>query len=176
MTRMGAAAYILDHVHFPRLSPNIVTRTPRPGSAGRPDFEHEARLGARGYRAVAGVDEAGRGPLAGPVAVAAVILDAARAPSGLDDSKRLSAQARESLFELILAAARAVSIVVAPPADIDRLNIRAATLAAMARAVSALSLAADFVLVDGRDLPPSLTAPGLGVWVSVSAALGSRRS
>jgi ribonuclease HII len=90
-----------------------------------PDFSHEAGLGAR----VAGVDEAGRGPLAGPVAAAAVVLDPARLPAGLNDSKVLSAARRAVLFDLIEAQAE-VSLGWASVAEIDRLNIRAASLLA----------------------------------------------
>ncbi len=112
---------------------------------------------------IAGVDEAGRGPLAGPVAAAAVILDPARIPPGITDSKKLSAAARAQLFALILAEAHAVAFSFAPPAEIDRLNIRGATLAAMRRAVLGLSVAPDLVLVDGRDVPPGLPCPGRAI-------------
>ncbi|WP_297104078.1 ribonuclease HII [uncultured Devosia sp.] len=130
---------------------------------------------ARGARLVAGVDEAGRGPLAGPVVVAAVRLDPARIPDGLNDSKKLTAERREALFEQILSTAD-VAIVSAPPSDIVSLNIRGATLAAMARAVRALPHRVDRVLVDGRDVPPELPCPGIaliggdGRSVSIAAA------
>jgi len=114
---------------------------------------------ARGARRVAGVDEAGRGPLAGPVVVSAVILDPQRIPPGLDDSKRLSEARREALFAEILATAT-VSVIAAPPVVIATRNIRGATLWAMRMAVLGLSRAADHVLVDGRDLPPGLPVPG----------------
>jgi ribonuclease HII len=100
---------------------------------------------------VAGVDEVGRGPLAGPVVTAAVILDPRDIPDGLADSKRLSRARREALFPDILQRALAVSFASAGAVEIDRLNIRAATLAAMARAVHGLAIAPDRVLVDGRD-------------------------
>jgi ribonuclease HII len=99
---------------------------------------------------VAGVDEAGRGPWAGPVVAAAVVLDRGDFPAGLDDSKRLSAAVRERLFGIL--AARA-GIGVASVAEIDRLNIHWATMLAMERAVAALGLALDHVLVDGNRLP-----------------------
>ncbi|WP_420828361.1 ribonuclease HII [Devosia salina] len=140
-----------------------------------PDFSHEAMLMARGARLVAGVDEAGRGPLAGPVVVAAVRLDPERIPEGLNDSKKLTAERREALFDQILATAE-VAIVSAPPSDIVALNIRGATLAAMARAVQALPHRVDRVLVDGRDVPPDLPCPGIaliggdGRSVSIAAA------
>lgn len=143
--------------------------------AGFPDFSHEDMLMARGARFVAGVDEAGRGPLAGPVVVAAVRLDPSRIPSGLNDSKKLTAECRDALYEEIMASAE-VAIVSAPPSDILNLNIRGATLAAMARAVRALPCPVDRVLVDGRDVPAGLPCPGIalvggdGRSVSIAAA------
>lgn len=143
--------------------------------AGYPDFSHEDMLMARGARLVAGVDEAGRGPLAGPVVVAAVRLDPARIPSGLNDSKKLTAERRDELYEEIVSTAE-VAIVSAPPSDIVTHNIRGATLAAMARAVRALPRPVDRVLVDGRDVPPGLPCPGIaliggdGRSVSIAAA------
>jgi ribonuclease HII len=128
-----------------------------------PDFSRESDLRGRGFDCVAGIDEAGRGPLAGPVAAAAVILDPQAIPGGLDDSKRLTPRKREALFDAILASARAVSVTFAPPEEIDRLNIRGATLAAMARALRGLSLAPHFALIDGRDTPPGLPCPALAV-------------
>ena len=118
------------------------------------DFEREAM--ARGCRWVAGVDEVGRGPLAGPVGVAAVILDPDDLPEGLDDSKALSEAKRDELRPLIFAKALSVSIVFASPEEIDAHNIRGAALRAMARAVRALSLRPDLALIDGRDVPDGL--------------------
>ena len=140
-----------------------------------PDFSHESMFYARGAKCVVGVDEAGRGPLAGPVVVAAVRLDPARIPEGLNDSKKLTAERREQLFAEITAVAD-VAVVSAPPSDILSLNIRGATLAAMARAVRALPCSADRVLVDGRDVPPDLPCAGTaliggdGRSVSIAAA------
>jgi ribonuclease HII len=125
-------------------------------------FELEAELIGQGLWPVAGVDEVGRGPLAGPVCVAAVILDAADLVQGLDDSKKLTARRRETLYEEILARALAVSVTLAPAAEIDALNIRGATLACMSRAARGLAIAPRFVLVDGRDLPV-LPCPGRAV-------------
>ena len=122
------------------------------------DFSHEARAIAQGCQLVAGVDEVGRGPLAGPVVAAAVILDPQAIPDGLADSKLLSAPRREALFDTILQQALAVGIGSASASEIDRLNIRQATLLAMGRSVAALPLAPGLVLVDGND-PPALPFP-----------------
>lgn len=124
-----------------------------------PDFARETRLRDRGARVVAGIDEAGRGPWAGPVSVAAVVLDPRRIPDGLDDSKRLKPAERERLAARIMAD-HDVALVFATPARIDSMNIRAATLWAMAQAARALSCRPDHVLVDGRDVPPGLPCPG----------------
>lgn len=140
-----------------------------------PDYTHELAAKARGARIVAGVDEAGRGPLAGPVVVSAVVLDAARIPEGLDDSKRLTEARREELFEQIMATAH-VAIAMAPPSVIATRNILGATLWAMRRAVLGLSIVPDRVLVDGRDVPMGLPCEGLaliggdGRSVSIAAA------
>jgi len=105
---------------------------------------------ARGLMLVAGCDEAGRGPLAGPVVAAAVILDPDRVPRGLNDSKKLTLDEREKLYLKICATA-AVAVVSAPPARIDRDNIRQASLWALARAVRALPMRPQLVFVDGVD-------------------------
>ena len=102
---------------------------------------------------VAGVDEAGRGPLAGPVVAAAVILDARQPIAGLADSKKLTALRREKLFDEILAKALCCSIAEASVEEIDRLNILQATMLAMQRAVEGLRLKPGHVLVDGNRLP-----------------------
>ena len=111
---------------------------------------------------LAGVDEAGRGPLAGPVVAAAVILDARQPIRGLADSKALSARQREKLFDEIRAKALACCIAEASVAEIDRLNILQATLLAMHRAVLGLRLLPQRVLVDGNRLPP-LAMPALAI-------------
>jgi ribonuclease HII len=140
-----------------------------------PNLFHERAAMALGARLVAGVDEAGRGPLAGPVVVSAVILDHDNVPAGLDDSKKLTEKRREELFSQIMASAY-VSVVTAPPSIIARLNIRGATLWAMRLAVLSLSTRPDHVLVDGRDVPPRLPVPGQaliggdGLSVSIAAA------
>ena len=105
-------------------------------------------------RRVAGVDEAGRGPLAGPVCAAAVILDPARPIQGLKDSKQLSAEAREGLAEQVRAHALAWAVAWADHEEIDRINILQASLLAMARAVAALTIEPHEVQVDGNRLPP----------------------
>ncbi|GGK30053.1 ribonuclease HII [Salinarimonas ramus] len=110
---------------------------------------------------VAGIDEAGRGPLAGPVVCAAVVFHGP-VPRGLADSKKLAAERRDALYETILARAH-VAIASAGPAEIDRRNIRGATLAAMCRALLALPCAPDLALVDGRDVPPGLSCEGRAV-------------
>lgn len=102
---------------------------------------------------VAGIDEAGRGPLAGPVAAAAVILHPDRPIVGLADSKKLSAERREALGQEIRARALAWSVAWADPAEIDALNILAATLLAMRRAILGLSVVPAGVMVDGNRLP-----------------------
>lgn len=107
-----------------------------------------------GYRYIAGVDEVGRGPLAGPVVTAAVILDPGNPVEGLADSKKLSEKHRELLAEEIKAKAIAWAIGRAEVAEIDQVNILQATMQAMQRAVQKLNIAPDFVLVDGNRCPP----------------------
>jgi ribonuclease HII len=119
-----------------------------------PTFALEARALMQGFAPVAGVDEAGRGPLAGPVVAAAVILDPRAIPAGLADSKVLDEASREALYEAVMASALACAIASSSPARIDATDIRKATLHAMSRAVAALSRPARHVLVDGRDVPP----------------------
>lgn len=116
----------------------------------------EKELYAKGYRAVCGVDEAGRGPLCGPVVAAACILPAGLVIEGLNDSKKLTEKRREALFETIKEKALAYSIAEASVEEIDALNILEADLLAMRRAIAGLSVPADFALIDGniaRDFP-----------------------
>lgn len=115
-----------------------------------PSFRRERALIKRGVWPVAGCDEAGRGPLAGPVVAAAVVLDPKRIPKGIDDSKRLTAERREELFEEICATS-SFAVAFASPARIDRDNILRASLWALTRAVKALPKAPQHVFVDGRD-------------------------
>ncbi|MFT3898344.1 MAG: ribonuclease HII [Thermomonas sp.] len=112
---------------------------------------------------IAGVDEAGRGPLAGPVAVAAVILDPARPIEGLDDSKKLTERRREALFPLIRERALAWRIEFVEADEIDELNILQATLAGMRRALQGLAPAADSALIDGNRLPIDLPCPARAI-------------
>jgi ribonuclease HII len=128
-----------------------------------PSFRVERALMKEGTWPVAGVDEAGRGPLAGPVAVAAVVLDPKALPAGVDDSKALTAEEREPLFEAILARALSVSLAFACAEEIDTFNIRGATLRAMARALGALSMRPSVALIDGRDIPPGLKCPARAI-------------
>jgi ribonuclease HII len=121
-------------------------------------FAHRRVLFEEGCRQVAGVDEVGVGPLAGPVVAAAVILPEATWLPGLDDSKKLTRKAREELDAAIREQAFAVGIGEAQPGEIDRINILQATLLAMQRAVSALTAAPDHVLVDARTIPGILAA------------------
>ena len=136
-----------------------------------PDFSHEIALGG----SVAGVDEVGRGPLAGPVTAAAVILDPTRIPEGLNDSKKLSAKKREALFDIIQDVAQ-VSLGWASVEEIDEINIRNASLLAMVRAVEGLAQTPTHALIDGNVIPKGLTCPatalvkGDGRSVSIAAA------
>jgi ribonuclease HII len=145
-------------------------------SATTPHFEFEREAFANGHRWVAGVDEVGRGPLAGPVGVAAVILDPDDLPEGLNDSKALTEPQRDSLRDVIFAKALSVSIAFASVEEIDAFNIRGAALRAMARAVAALSLRPHLALIDGRDEPDGLICPartivgGDGLSMSIAAA------
>jgi ribonuclease HII len=139
-----------------------------------PSFRRERALMKRGIWPVAGCDEAGRGPLAGPVVAAAVVLDPRRIPKGIDDSKRLTAERREELFEEICSTA-SFAVASASPSRIDRDNILRASLWALARAVHALSELPRYVFVDGRDrldIPCDCEAVigGDGLVVSIAAA------
>lgn len=116
----------------------------------------------QGLRRIAGVDEVGRGPLAGPVVAAAVILPEGFDATGITDSKKLSAGRREALAARLLREAQ-VGLAYVPAPEIDRLNIHGATLLAMTRAIAALPMPPDAVLVDGKFVPDSLDCPGLAV-------------
>ena len=115
------------------------------------EFEKEAI--AKGYKAVCGVDEAGRGPLAGPVCGAAVILPEGVIIDGVNDSKKLSEKKREALFDVIREQSLAYSIAYATVEEIEEINILNATMLAMKRAVEGLSVKADYAMIDGNRLP-----------------------
>lgn len=119
-----------------------------------PDYEYEARAAENGYTAVCGVDEAGRGPLAGPVCAAAVILPQGLIIDGLNDSKKLSEKKREMLYDKVTENALAWSVAFASEAEIDEINILQATFLAMKRAVEGLGIKADYALIDGNRMPP----------------------
>ena len=121
-----------------------------------PDFSIEKRLISLGAGPVCGIDEAGRGPLAGPVVAAAIILDPHRIPDGLDDSKRLKAADRERLCDDVVKTALAVSVASVAAAGIDTINILRASLEAMRRAATLLCVTPGHALIDGRDVPPGL--------------------
>lgn len=122
-------------------------------------FYYEKEAAARGFCAVCGIDEAGRGPLAGPVYAAAVILPPDCVIEGLNDSKKLTEARREKLFDVIVEKAVAYGIGSADEKEIDSLNILQATYLAMRRAVEALPAPCDYAMVDGNRMPP-LPVPG----------------
>jgi ribonuclease HII len=149
-----------------------------PDAQTRPDppsDRYERRAKRKGATLVAGVDEAGRGPLAGPVVAAAVIFETRRYPDGIDDSKRLTALARSRIYDQIIAKA-IVSVCVASRERIDRMNILRASLWAMSRAIRGLARAPDHVIVDGNMLPPDVACTcealvdGDALSISVAAA------
>lgn len=126
-----------------------------------PDFEFEQALFAKGLNIIAGVDEVGRGPLAGPVVAAAVILDPKNIPDGLNDSKKLSEKKRETLFDQLSETAR-FEIAQASVDEIDQINIYHASHLAMSRAVAGLG-GVDHVLVDGNKVPAGINTPATGI-------------
>lgn len=137
------------------------------------EFEDAAR--AQGFAAVCGIDEAGRGPLAGPVCAAAVILPRGCEIVGLDDSKKLTEKKRERLFDLILGEAEAYGVALVDAARIDEINILEATFEAMRAAVEQLAVPADFALVDGNrsrglEIPHACVVGGDGKSPSIAAA------
>ena len=137
------------------------------------DFENEKY--AEGYTAVCGCDEAGRGPLCGPVVAAAVILPRDCEIEGLNDSKKLTEKKREALFDVIKEKAIAYAIAEATPAEIDEINILNASMLAMRRAVEALPHPADFALIDGNcsrgfTIPTETVVKGDAKSASIAAA------
>ena len=140
-----------------------------------PTFEYENNKYEKGYTAVCGCDEAGRGPLCGPVVAAAVILPKDTVIEGLDDSKKLTEKKRERLFEVICETAVAFAIAQASPEEIDKINILNASMLAMRRAVDALSVKADFALIDGNcsrgfTIPTETVVKGDSKSYSIAAA------
>lgn len=121
-----------------------------------PDFELEKSANLSGFTYVCGVDEAGRGPLAGPVCAAAVILPQDAEIKGLNDSKKLSEKKREALFDIIKEKAIAYSIAFASVEEIEEHNILNATFIAMNRAIENLSVKADYALIDGNRVPKEI--------------------
>ncbi len=122
-------------------------------------YEFDRAIRDEGFSCICGIDEAGRGPLAGPVFAAAVILDPEDCIEGINDSKKLSEKKREQLFDQICARAAAYAIASASVEEIETFNILQATFLAMRRALEALSFAPELALIDGNRLPPELSAP-----------------
>lgn len=140
-----------------------------------PNFEYEERLYSEGYTSVCGCDEAGRGPLCGPVVAAAVILPLGIEIEGLNDSKKLTEKKREKLFDIIKEKAIAYAIAEASPEEIDEINILNASMLAMRRAVKALPTKADFALIDGNcsrgfEIPTETVVSGDAKSCSIAAA------
>lgn len=124
-----------------------------------PDFSFENVARNNGYKFVCGVDEAGRGPLAGPVCAAAIILPVNCEIEGLNDSKKISEKKREALFDIIKEKAIAYSIAFGSLEEIEEYNILEATYIAMNRAIEGLETKADFALIDGNRVPKGITIP-----------------
>ena len=120
-----------------------------------PDFSFETQAGASRGRIICGVDEAGRGPLSGPVVAAAVIVDPKNIPAGLNDSKVLSHSTRERLLNILVQNAK-IGIGISEPGEIDRINILWASMTAMRRAIENLNITVDYALIDGNRIPPNL--------------------
>lgn len=140
-----------------------------------PTYEYENKRYEEGYTAVCGCDEAGRGPLCGPVVAAAVILPRDTVINGLDDSKKLTEKKREKLFDIIKEVAIAYAIAEATPEEIDDINILNASMLAMRRAVEMLPVKADFALIDGNhargfDIPTEPVVKGDSKSYSIAAA------
>ena len=128
----------------------------------RPDDSLETALRSQGYLRIAGVDEVGRGPLAGPVTAAAVVLDLTAVPEGLNDSKKMTAGRRDALAETLQTCAE-VSVAHATVEEIDDLNILKASDLAMVRAVEGLGTPPDALLIDGNLIPANLTIPAQAI-------------
>lgn len=141
-----------------------------------PDYEYENAAKSGGFKLVCGVDEAGRGPLAGPVCAAAVILPEDAVIEGLNDSKKLSEKKREALYDVIKGKAIAFCVAYGTLEEIETLNILQATFLAMNRAIDGLAVKPDFALIDGNRVPKDIKIPcetvvkGDGKSMSVAAA------
>ncbi len=140
-----------------------------------PNYEYEEKHIAEGFSAVCGCDEAGRGPLCGPVVAAAVILPTGLVIEGLNDSKKLTEKKREALFDIIKEKAVAYAIAEASPKEIDDINILNASMLAMRRAVESLPRSADFALIDGNcsrgfNIPTETVIGGDAKSCSIAAA------
>lgn len=141
-----------------------------------PDYEYENAAKSKGFKLVCGVDEAGRGPLAGPVCAAAVILPENAVIEGLNDSKKLSEKKREALYDVIKEKAIAFCVAYGTLDEIETLNILQATFLAMNRAIDGLAVKPDFALIDGNRVPKDIKIPcetvvkGDGKSMSVAAA------
>lgn len=137
--------------------------------------EYDAAIRAEGYSVFCGVDEAGRGPLAGPVYAAAVILSPDNPIPGINDSKKLSEKKREQLFDIICEKAIAYSIAYSTVDEIEQYNILQATYLAMTRAVEGLSVKPQLAAIDGNKVPPQLTIPAISVVKgdALSASIGA---
>ncbi|RJQ84938.1 MAG: ribonuclease HII [Desulfobacteraceae bacterium] len=138
-------------------------------------WAYEKKLRAKGYARIAGIDEAGRGPLAGPVVSAAVVLPPTFDPSGIDDSKKLTALQRERMYARIYAEAETIGIGIVDAFEIDRINILRAALLSMAMAAANLKPCPAYLLIDGTfkipaDLPQQAIPKGDALCVSISAA------
>lgn len=139
------------------------------------DYSYEKLAAAKGYKSICGIDEAGRGPLAGPVYAAAVILPIDLEIDGLNDSKKLSEKKREALFDIICEKAISYSIGIATEEEIDEINILNATFLAMRRAVDGLHIKPDYALIDGNQHPglsiaDETVVKGDGKSMSIAAA------
>ena len=124
-----------------------------------PDYSYEKGAVSKGFKYVCGVDEAGRGPLAGPVFAAAVILPDDLEIEGLNDSKKISEKKREQLFEIVKEKAVAYSVAFATVEEIEQFNILEATYLAMNRAIEGLNTPADYALIDGNRVPRNIKIP-----------------
>ena len=138
-------------------------------------LKYERDLNAQGYKYVCGVDEVGRGPLAGPVVCAAVVMPLDDIIEGVDDSKKLTEKKRETLFDEIISKAKAYCVATASVEEIEEINILQATFLAMKRAYEGLGIAADIALIDGNRLPNlscemKTVVKGDGLSASIAAA------